>query len=504
MSAMPRRDPLWDYCRLHDLLAPGRAVLVGVSGGPDSLCLLDRLHRLAALHAFPLAVAHFDHSLRSDSAEDAAFVRADSERRGLPFYAERADTAAYASEHKLSIEAAARARRYDFLARAARQAGMSYIAVAHTQDDQAETVLMHFLRGSGVAGLSGMQPRVVLPAHPAPDWAEAMLTGERGLETGDLPGDHPLILIRPLLGISRAQVEQYCAEHGLQPRCDPSNVDRRYTRNRVRHDLLPGLERENPNLRETLARNAELLGMQRAQLAQHVTRLWGLTAPAAEQTPGQAARLDRAALLRLSPADQLAMLRQGAAQVLGDDRELGLEPFQAARRFAETAAPGRGCAIVRGVRLKIERDRLVLFRGADPLPDYPLLLDAAGRLPADCRLVAEPVEADSRSAHQKDRWEVEVSTEALAGPLAVRARRRGERFQPVGMGGRSVKLSDFFINLRIAAVARVRWPLVVCGDAVVWVAGLRLDERFAVRSAGAPRTRLRFARVGPSQLQLES
>jgi tRNA(Ile)-lysidine synthetase-like protein len=476
---MSLRATLWTYSQRHHLLAPGRAVLVGVSGGPDSLCLLDVLSALAAEYQFPLAVAHLDHGLRSEAAAEAAFVRAEAAARGLAFYTETADTRAYATQHHLSIEAAARALRYAFLARAARQAGASHVAVAHTADDQAETVLMHFLRGSGLAGLRGMRPsaRLMVPE------AAANLEGP--------PADaSPLILIRPLLGTTRQAVESYCAEHALAPRQDPSNADLAYHRNRLRHAVLPALARLNPNLNATLARTAEVLAGEYELAERYVAGLWPQVAPAAEQRAGQAV-FDRAAWQQLGLPEQRAVLRRGAAQVLGDARDLDFAPLDAAARFAAEAAPGRSCEVARSLRLTVEPERLRLHMGALPGPDYPLLLDEDGRLPAEWRLVVEP----DTEAGPTGGWQASVAAAALTEPLVVRARRRGERFQPAGMGGQHMKLSDFMINAKVAAAARDRWPVVVCGAAVVWLPGLRLDERFRPlpETPLAGRVRLRFA-----------
>ncbi len=504
---MGLRETLWKYGQRHDLLAAGRAVLVGVSGGPDSLCLLDALHALATARGFNLAVATFDHGLRPEAAAEAAFVRAEAEARGRQFYTETADTRAYAAEHKLSVEAAARALRYAFLARAARQAGAAYVAVAHTADDQAETVLMHFLRGSGLAGLRGMLARselndlarsglevlarTVLDERPRPTLA-GMVPGDAVEGEGRLADGLPLTLIRPLLATTRQAVVDYCAEHGLQPRHDPSNDDVTYARNRLRHVVLPALERENANLKATLARTAEVLAGEFELAERYVDGLWPQVARAAEQRPGLVV-FDRAAWRGLGAAEQRALLRRGAAQLLGDARDLDFGPLEAAR-VASRAEPGRRCEVARGLTLAVEAERLVLSAGERPGPEYPLLLEAGGRLPAGWRLVAEAAADDGG----EDPWQARVAAEALTAPLVVRARRRGEKFQPLGMGGQHMKVTDFMVNAKIAAAARDRWPVVVCGEAVVWVAGLRLDERFRVRPETTERVRLRFVFEGPS------
>src|SRR5579859_7521446 len=246
---------VWDFSTSHDLLHDGDAVVIGVSGGPDSLGLLDLLHTLAPGHGLALHVAHLNHNLRPEAAAEADFVQAEAQRRGVGHFSETVDVAAAAAASKQSIETAARGLRYDFFARVARRAGARLVAVAHTADDQAETVLMHLLRGSGLRGLRGMLLKRVLGQivglAAAPRKTDPAPPERQPLE---LPHPPVLYLIRPLLAITRAEVVEYCAAQHLEPRFDRSNSDVRYFRNRVRHELLPMLKGYNPNLPAVLAR----------------------------------------------------------------------------------------------------------------------------------------------------------------------------------------------------------------------------------------------------------
>ena len=489
---MPRRDPLWDYCRLHDLLAPGRAVLVGVSGGPDSLYLLDRLHRLAEAHGFSLAVAHFDHGLRPDSADDAEFVRAESEKRGRAFYVERGDVAAWAKQHKLSTETAARMLRYEFLARAARQAGTEYIAVAHTQDDQAETVLMHFLRGSGQAGLKGMLPRSNLGS---------MVLGDRAEAEGRAAGALPLILIRPLLGTSRATVEAYCEEKGLQPRQDASNADLAYTRNRLRHSVLPILEQENPNIRATLARTAAVLAAEQALAERQVDALWAQCVTP-DISRGDRVIFSRLAWQGLSHAGRLGLLRRAFIRLSGDATDIEFDQLERGVQLINRTSQGRRFLPPIG-QCELSPEWVTLTAWGPSMafrPPYRVMLDLNGQLRPGWRLVAEPT---TDEPDETDPWVATVAAEALTGPLTVRRRQAGERLQPLGMGGKHMKLSDLMVNAKIMWRARAYWPVVVCEGQVVWVPGLRLDERFAVRPDTRARTRLRFEYTEPSKAEPE-
>jgi tRNA(Ile)-lysidine synthase len=484
---LPER--VWNFCLDHDLLPPGTRVVLGVSGGPDSLCLLDVLHHLARDQQLDLIVAHLDHGLRPAAADDAEFVRSQAALRGLPCRVDRADTAAFASEQGLSLEAAGRRLRYRFLAQVAREAGAVRVAVAHTADDQAETVLMHFLRGSGLAGLRGMAPRTEI--------------GDMGIEQGE-PAAHdhlptsqcPISLVRPLLGEPRSAILAYCHKHNLQPRHDETNEQTRYWRNRVRHEVLPFLEQENLNLRATLARTAEVLAGEYALARAAAAGLMARTAPAGWQAPGCVA-WDRGAWQALSLPEQRALLRLGIEQLRGVVRDVDFAPLDAAARFGRTAAAGQSCDIAAGLRLVAGYRRLVLVEGPAAPPDLDVpLLDARGELPDEWRLDQESLSKDAWDWNRvtgSGPWVAYVDAARVTAPLAVRARRPGERFQPLGLAGHSDKVADYMINARVDAALRRRWPLVTCGPRVVWLAGLRLDERFKVTEDTQTVLRLSFA-----------
>jgi tRNA(Ile)-lysidine synthetase-like protein len=235
-----------NYIDTHRLLKPGARVVVGVSGGPDSVTLLHVLQRLAGPLNLTLHVAHLHHGIRDTDADaDADFVAALAETWGLPCTIERVDVPAIAAEQKLALEEAARRARYTFLHQVAQQTGALRIAVGHNADDQSETVLMHLLRGAGPAGLRGM-----LPATPLRDYH--LLT--------PCPKPVPeMKLIRPLLSIPRADVEAYCTEQRLTTRFDRSNLDTTFFRNRLRHEVLPYLTQINPRFAQNLRHLAEVV-----------------------------------------------------------------------------------------------------------------------------------------------------------------------------------------------------------------------------------------------------
>lgn len=249
------REKVLRYIRDKGLLKAGDRVVVAVSGGADSVALLRQLLDLRADLGVVLAVAHFNHGLRGDSAQaDEAFVAELAKQHAVEFFGAREDVREHAFRNKLSIEAAARELRYRWLTQLAAEQRFDAIATAHTADDQAETVLLKFLRGAGTRGLAGIYPVVRANTARAKDHLAPEFPDDTARESNP-----EVRIVRPLLQISRADVESYLASIDQPWREDESNLDRRFLRNRVRHDLLPLLEREyNPNLRARLASLAEV------------------------------------------------------------------------------------------------------------------------------------------------------------------------------------------------------------------------------------------------------
>ena len=280
----------------HADLARDSLLVVAVSGGPDSLALLHALHSLSAEIGLRLHGAHLDHGLRGEeSAADARFVAAEFRRLGLPGTLECAAVASVRRERKLSLEEAARDVRYAFLAQVAERLDADAVALGHTADDQAETVLMRLLRGSGLAGLRGM----------------SALT-HRTLAHGSVA------LVRPLLDVTRAEVAEFCRELGLAPRDDASNASTDMLRNRVRLDLIPYLEDYNPSVRRALLRLARSSARDLAYIEEQVDA--AMLIVASRTSDGVA--LDRDSFARLHPAIQAHALRRAFAMCRGSARDL--------------------------------------------------------------------------------------------------------------------------------------------------------------------------------------
>ncbi|MDQ7030468.1 MAG: tRNA lysidine(34) synthetase TilS [Ardenticatenia bacterium] len=446
------------------LFRPGEHVVVAVSGGPDSLALLHVLHALRSHLKIRLSVATLDHMLRPDSASEAAFVGRQAQALGLFCVQEQRDVLAYAREHRLSVEEAAREVRYRFLAEVAAAVGATAVATGHTADDQAETVLMHFLRGAGLSGLKGMLPR-----------APADVT-ER---TGAVPARPDVV--RPLLFTPRAEVLAYLEQRGLVPCLDPSNSDTTFFRNRLRHELLPLLEAHyQPNVRRLLVRTAETLAVDWDYLRSQVEQAWHTLA----QPEDEHVCFPRQAFLSQHQAVQRGLVRKAVRRLRPMLRDVGWEHVVEALRVARTGEAGTRATLPGHLFLFVERQALVI--GPRPLlPPWP-------RLPAGTRVpVAVPGETEigegwvltvqltapeevlSNVLVAPDPWQAFLDADHVRLPLALRTRRAGDRFTPLGMAV-PVKLADFLTAQKVPLSLRDEMALLVdANDHILWVLGLR-------------------------------
>ncbi len=460
-----------DFIRRHQLLRPKERVVAAVSGGADSLCLLDCLARLG----YAVVVAHLDHRLRPESRDDAEYTLTIARHYELPAVMAREDVRALA-RRGVSLEQAARLVRYRFLVRAAREHRARAIATGHTADDQAETVLMHFLRGAGPEGLRGM-----LPSTSLDDWS-------------DLPGARGLRLIRPLLAVTRDETATHCAERGLTPRHDSSNLDLAFLRNRLRHNLLPALEEYNPEIRTALCRTGRLMSTVAELLDRLVDGAWNAVVLEA----GQGALAFRVAAFREQPeALQLALIRKVASRLNQQAREFPLAAVDRARQWILSPPRGGRTSLGGGLELWHVGQQVVI---ASPgavilLPEFPQLRSLRPRrlpLPGTTMLASgwkleASIAAPGERQPLSDRRCVAFDADELEAGLTLRSPRPGDRLEPMGMSG-STKLSDVFVNLHVPRITRERWPVVAAGDRLLWVVGLR-------RSCHAPvgrRTRRRL------------
>lgn len=440
--------------RLH--IDAGAAIVVAVSGGADSTALLDALVRLSQREGASgrLLIAHLNHQLRGEEAdEDEQFVRALAARLQLPVFVERADVFERARAAKENLEATARQLRYDFLRRVAEENLAAYVLTAHTQDDQAETILMRLLRGSGAAGLQGVARVRPLSAS--------------------------VKLLRPLLDVTRAQVLEHCQQYGLEFRTDSSNFSAALLRNRVRHELLPVLRTFNPRAPEALARAAELFVQDEDYLQSAAGDLLAASV--------QDAALDVTTLQHAPAALQRRTLRLWLRARLGSLRRIEAAHIAAIERLLTQSQSGRSINLPGGGQVAREFDKLrfslrpphhgcrrllrSLTDGAQqPIGDYELMLRRKLTRAQAAAIIAG---LDAHSYHARLREGVELNE------ILVRGRAAGDAYVPVGRN-HLVKLKTLLIRHKIPRSERADHPLLVTADErIIWAPGLPVARAFA-------------------------
>ena len=455
----------------HRLLE-GNPLVVGVSGGPDSVCLLHILATLQGPLALKLHAAHLDHQLRgAESEEDAAYVAALCQQLAVPLTSERGDVAGYRARRRLSLEEAARHVRYGFFAAVAASVQAQAVLLGHTAGDQVETILMHILRGSGLAGLRGMEP--VSRWHG--------------------PGRPTLVIVRPLLQTRRRETQAYCAEKGLDPRSDSSNRSMEPLRNRVRQELLPLLHRLNPGVDRALLRLGASSGQAVELLDAETGKVWRRLA----RRKAGALHLDRSRLAALPPALLAHALRKAVLEVRGDLH--GIRSLHIQQMLSIALGPaGRSVDLPSGLTFSSGYASCRLgSRDGDSPPLPPLEGEARLRVPGTTELPGWRVRARLLSVESlplPSKPHVAFMDVAVAGrELWVRGRRPGDRVRPLGMK-LPKKLQDFLVDTKVPRAWRDRVPLLCNSQQILWVVGYRIGEEARVRPDSEGVLRLEFSR----------
>jgi tRNA(Ile)-lysidine synthase len=459
--------------RRHALVPRGGRVLVALSGGPDSVALLHLLLELQGAGELSVAgAAHFNHQLRGEEADgDEAFCRAMAAALDLPIETGRGDVRALAREARRSVEDAARVARYAFLEAAADRLGADVVAVGHSADDQAETFLLRLIRGAGPRGLAGILPR----------------SGR---------------VVRPLIDVPRADLRQYVAARQLDSREDSSNADLDLPRNRVRHELLPYLQREfSPGITGVLAREAAIARIDEDRLHQEAIDLAGSVVLRSSGV----VHIDTAALTSLHPAVASRVARM-ALQPLAPDAFVGFDHIERLLRFAREGRRGAAMSLP-GQQAVHQGGRIAL--GPEPPRPGPAAQPNSFRfplsIPGEVTLGAQGWAISAERAERLDgsgvpgaprSVDVAVALEPTSLPLAIRSRRPGDRVRPPGLG-HGKKLQDFLVDRKVPRDTRDSLPLVVDrDDRIVWVVGEAVAEDFRVTEPSRAVILLKARRLG--------
>lgn len=445
----------------HRMFQAGDAVLAGVSGGPDSAALIHILHRLASRFSIRLGIGHLHHGLRGEDAdEDARFVEKLARTLNLPFHSENQDVEAYRRRHRLSPEDAARRVRYDFFERIRREHGYDRVALGHHADDNAELVLMNLLRGSGKTGLSGIPP----------------VREDR--------------FVRPLIGLTRAEILDYLESEGISCRTDASNTDIRYLRNRIRRELIPLLQRDyQPEISDNLNRLADILRSEEEWIEGIIVHLFDRCLLHAARDE---AILSAPALQDLPTAPRRRIIRMGIERVKGDLRRITFTHVEDICHILNRRHEGRKLDLPDRIRvaatgetLRISKEKQPLRRKSPQSERVEFDRDIPGpgtyeipKIGSRLRLslISRNIHANFRKSGQYTAF---FDMDKTGFPLHVRNIRPGDRFTPLGMTG-TRKLAEFFIDQKIPQEERIRCPLLLCQEKIIWVVGHRMDDSVKV------------------------
>jgi tRNA(Ile)-lysidine synthase len=524
MSKVKLESKVLDFIQRYSLISRKELVVVGVSGGADSVCLLHVLAKWQKELGIKLHIAHLNHQLRgAESEADAEYVSNLAGSLGIPITIDRQDVAAYRTERNCSIEEAARELRYAFLAMVAREVGAHRIATGHTRDDQVETILMHILRGTGITGLCGLAPCSPM-AYDSQGMSLPASLLSLPVSSPSLRASPPslrakrsnLLVIRPLLDITREETASYCQENQLAPHIDSSNLSPSFFRNRLRLHLLPLLRQYNPSIDQALLRLADIAKEDSALIEQQASGVWGEVA----RQENNAIYLDKKQIAGLPIALQRQLLRAAVTKLAGDARDIEASHIEAARSLLNKPASKR-ISLPHGLTCHGGYNELTITRlpsvtaspdlsGQSQLPpcpfppltgEFPLKVPGKTVFPG-WNVIASIVR--ERAASPSPRGTLSTSEETHQSNLVayfdfrktgtklfVCQRRPGDRFQPLGMS-MPKKLYEFMVDAKIPRSWRGRIPIVCSPQQIIWVVGWRIDDRVKTTKASQKILRLEF------------
>ena len=474
------------YIRRHKLLNPGDRVGVAVSGGADSVALLRLIMELRTELGVVLSVVHFNHKLRGLEADaDEQFVADLASRNKLEFHRESGDVAAYSAAKRLSLETAGRKMRYGFFNQLLAEGRVNRVVTAHTLDDQAETVLLRVVRGAGTRGLAGIYPQLSVSSSQFSVDRQSSVAGRQVCGS----------IIRPLLRVRRKELEAYLFAEGQRWREDSSNRDLRHARNRVRHGILPRLERNlNPAVREILAETAEIARAEEEYWSAEVGRILQASAGHRPRDPGATVGLEN--FVGLPLALQRRLVRASA-----ENFGLRLE-FRHVEEILDLISNGRcpgKAALPDGWMASIDKGELKFEPApqiSESIHDYRYLLPVPGKVPVPetgTLFEAMLISAEKRAACNAEL----LDSGAAAGELTVRNWRPGDRFWPAHTKAPK-KVKELLQEKHVTGEERKLWPVIVSGDEIVWVRGFPTPARLQPRQAVKNVIAIREAPLGTS------
>ena len=475
------------YIRRYKLLNPGDRVGVAVSGGADSVALLRLLLELRTELGVVLSVVHFNHKLRGLEADaDEQFVADLGSQNKLEFHRESGDVAAYSAAKRLSLETGGRKMRYGFFNQLLAEGRVNRVVTAHTLDDQAETVLLKVVRGTGTRGLAGIYPQLSVSSSQFSVGGQASVADRQQVCSS---------IVRPLLGVRRKELEAYLIAEGQRWREDSSNRDLQHARNRVRHGILPRLERNlNPAVREILAETAEIARAEEEYWSAEVGRILQASAGHRPRDPGATVGLENFVGLPLALQRRLV---RASAENFG--LRLEFRHVEEILELISNGCPGKA-ALPDGWMVSTDKGELKFEPApqiSESIHDYRYLLPVPGKVPVPetgTLFEAMLISAEKRAACNAENL---LDSGAAAGELTVRNWRPGDRFWPAHTKAPK-KVKELLQEKHVTGEERKLWPVIVSGDEIVWVRGFPTPARLQPRQAVKNVIAIREAPLGTS------
>lgn len=444
------KDRVLDEVRKHSLIEDGDSIVVGVSGGADSMALLYILMELREEIEFDIHIAHVNHGVRGEDAlRDQMFVEKEAMKLDLPYYSRDVDMVKYGKEKGITSEEAGRELRYGFFREITKKLGGGKIAVAHNKNDQAETLIMRFMRGTGIDGLKGME-------FIAAD------------------------IIRPILGISREDIEKYICDKNIDIVSDMTNFQAIYNRNKVRLELIPYIEEHfNPNIIDTMWRTSEIACLDSDFLGEYTERAYKKVLRF-ERKDKLALDLDLVVDLHISIIQRL--IRHSISKINKSLQGITEAQISNAVDLIYKKSTGKEVHFSKDIVLKIDYDNIIVETRLEKKDDYFHEIPNFGLVNLEeigYYFNVELISIEDYRKSEKDKNTEYFDRDKLVGDLGVRNRRAGDRFIPLGMKG-SKKIKDYFIDEKISKDLRDKIPLIVDRESILWVVGYRTDEKYRI------------------------
>lgn len=433
--------------RKFGLLKKGEKIVLALSGGPDSTALLFVLNALKGEYNLKLHIAYLDHMFRAkvEAKKDYDYILNLANRLKMPFSLGRTDVPRYSKDKGLSLEEAARELRYEFLSNVTKDVGAKRIALGHTLDDQAETVLMRLIRGTGLSGLRGIPPKRKLDGQ---------------------------YIIRPLIEVWRKDIDAYLRSLKIKPREDVTNLMPAFLRNRIRHELIPYLEKFNPNIKEVLARNAQNLSYDYEALASATDA--GFKKCSKRKAGAVEIKLR---ILNKKPIGlRRQILRKAIEESKGNLRRIDYAHIEKIEDLIDSKKGSLD--LPDKIRAKISKGSIIFYKLKDELPQLSIYreLSIPGKtIVPESNLLFEAKFVSGKIKYEKSKRTEYFDYDKLKYPLYVRTWQKGDRFKPLGMTAEK-KLQDFFVDEKVPKEKRDSIPLVISGKKIIWVCGLRISD----------------------------